>query len=145
MKLGEIEHYDLETPGLELLAHPVGAHRHHHGSTDHDRVGTEGQRFLLGQHQGIGHHGKQRCRGLGVEGRRRDHRAALVEGQKGKIHVVHPRVDDPVTPDPHLEVEGEVLEGELLGARAVADHEAIAPGKGVSGLEVRADTVPAHV
>ena len=43
------------------------------------------------------------------------------------------------------EVRGEVLEPELLGARAVADEERVAEREGVAGLEVRADAVLADV
>ena len=45
--------------------------------------------------------------------------------------------------DAHPEVGGEVLERELLGARAVADDQLAAPGERVTGLEVGTDAVAA--
>ena len=50
-----------------------------------------------------------------------DHRAGVVERAEPEVHVVHPRVGDPEPPHAHTEVGGQVLEGQLLGARAVAD------------------------
>ena len=52
---------------------------------------------------------------------------------------------DPQPADPDAEVGGEVLEAELLGARAVADDERVTERERVAGLEVGADAVAADV
>ena len=59
--------------------------------------------------------------------------------------MVHPRVGDPDAAHAHAEVDGQVLERELLGARAVSDHQGVAEGERVAGLEVRAHAIAADV
>ena len=131
---------------LELRADPVGAGRHHDGAADDDRVGAERrQRLLLGEHQRLGHQVEQRGGGRVVEGGRADHRAGLVERAEREVEVVHAGVGDPQAAHPDAEVGGEVLERELLGARAVADHQRVAERERVAGLEVGADAVAADV
>ena len=142
MELREVEQPDLEAPLLEPRADVVGAVRHQHGRSDHDRVGGEGrERLGLGEHQRLGHQLQDRPgRGV-VEGVGADQGAGAVERAERQVEVVHPGVGDPQPAHPHAELGGEVLEAELLGARSVTDDQGAAEGERVAGLEVGADAV----
>ena len=52
---------------------------------------------------------------------------------------------DPQTAHSNIQVDGKVLEAELLGARSVADHERVTISERVAGLEVGADPATADV
>ena len=106
---------------------------------------AQNETLLLGEHQRLGDEVEQGGRRGLVVRRRADHRPGLVERAEADVHVVHPRVGDPDAAHAHAEVGGEVLQRELLGARAVADDQLTAPGERVAGLEVRADAVAADV
>jgi hypothetical protein len=54
-------------------------------------------------------------------------------------------MDDPQSADADAELGGQRLEPKLVGARAEADHQAVAPGERVARLEVGADAVTADV
>ena len=125
---------------------PVRAGRHQHRPADDDRVGGERrQRLLLGDHERLRHQREQRGRGLVVEGGGADDGPAVVERAEGEVQVVHPRVGDPQPADPDTEIGGQHLEAELVGARAVADDQLVAPRERVARLEVGADAVAAGV
>ena len=147
VELADLDLDHLEAPRRRAARRPArGTRRHHDGVADHDRVGTEGrQRLLVGEHQRLGDEVEQRGRRGVVEGARRDHRASLVERAEREVEVVHRRVGDAHAAHPDAEVRGEVLEGQLLGARAVARDERVAPGEDVAGLEMGADAVASDV
>ena len=119
---------------------------HHDGRADDHGVGAERrQRLLLGEHQRLGHQVEQRGRRGRVQRVGADQRAAVVERAEGQVEVVHPGVGDPQPADPDAQVGGEVLQRELLGARAVADDQVAAERERVAGLEVGTDAVAADV
>ena len=148
VELRDVDLDDLEAPVGQLRADPLrGAGGHHDRAADHDRVGAERrQRLLVGEHQRLGHQLEQRR-----PRRRRRRRPGQTiarrssSGQKARSRWY---IAGWVIRTPRTRTSRSVarcLSAELLGARAVARDQRVAPGEHVAGLEVGADAVATDV